>query len=152
LQDTEFSLGQLRDPEPQLPQRDAGAYSRPRSASCAASADYNAFTDLFTEDCTYIEHVFGEMHGRDAVRQSIVPLMKQSPDAHARSWRWARVLGDELVDGRLRRKREVVTRRRHLQPRALRHLAHWLAISERRASGLWSVGVETDQGELTIRA
>jgi len=50
------------------------------SDECAASADYNAFADLFTEDCTYIEHVFGEMHGRDAVRQWIVPLMKLYPN------------------------------------------------------------------------
>ena len=40
------------------------------SDECAASADYNAFADLFTEDCTYVEHVFGEMHGREAVRVS----------------------------------------------------------------------------------
>jgi uncharacterized protein (TIGR02246 family) len=50
------------------------------SDECAASTDYNAFADLFTEDCTYIEHVFGEMHGREAVREWIVPLMKMSPN------------------------------------------------------------------------
>ena len=38
------------------------------SDECAASRDYNAFADLFIEDCTYIEHVFGEIHGRKAVR------------------------------------------------------------------------------------
>ena len=50
------------------------------SDECAASVDSNAFADLFTEDCSYIEHVFGEMHGREAVRASIVPLMKISPN------------------------------------------------------------------------
>jgi uncharacterized protein (TIGR02246 family) len=50
------------------------------SDECARSADYNAFADLFTEDCNYIEHVFGEMRGREAVRQWIVPLMKQYPN------------------------------------------------------------------------
>jgi uncharacterized protein (TIGR02246 family) len=50
------------------------------SDACATSADYNAFADLFTEDCTYIEHVFGDMHGREAVRSWIVPLMKQYPN------------------------------------------------------------------------
>ncbi len=50
------------------------------SDECAASADYNAFADLFTEDCTYVEHVFGEMHGREAVREWIVPLMKVYPN------------------------------------------------------------------------
>jgi hypothetical protein len=47
---------------------------------CAVTADYNAFADLFTEDCTYIEHVFGEMHGREEVRQWIVPLMRSYPN------------------------------------------------------------------------
>jgi uncharacterized protein (TIGR02246 family) len=50
------------------------------SDDCAAARDYNAFADLFTEDCTYVEHVFGEMHGREAVRAWIVPLMKESPN------------------------------------------------------------------------
>jgi uncharacterized protein (TIGR02246 family) len=50
------------------------------SDACAATADYNAFADLFTEDCVYIEHVFGEMHGREAVRSWIVPLMKAYPN------------------------------------------------------------------------
>ena len=50
------------------------------SDDCAASTDYNAFADLFTDDCTYVEHVFGEMHGREAVREWIVPLMKVYPN------------------------------------------------------------------------
>jgi uncharacterized protein (TIGR02246 family) len=68
---TKYSLDELRE-----------AYEHFSRASdeCAASGDYNAFVDLFTEDCTYIEHVFGEMHGREAVRQWIVPLMKQHPN------------------------------------------------------------------------
>lgn len=50
------------------------------SDDCSATADYNVFADLFTEDCTYVEHVFGEMHGREAVRAWIVPLMKSYPN------------------------------------------------------------------------
>ena len=50
------------------------------SDKCAATADYNAFADLFTEDCTYVEHVFGEMRGREEVRSWIVPLMKTYPN------------------------------------------------------------------------
>jgi hypothetical protein len=50
------------------------------SDECAASADYNAFADLFTSDCAYIEHVFGEMLGREAVREWIVPLMQMYPN------------------------------------------------------------------------
>jgi hypothetical protein len=49
------------------------------SDRCAASADYSSFADLFTEDCTYVEHVFGEMRGRQAVRDWIVPLMGAYP-------------------------------------------------------------------------
>jgi uncharacterized protein (TIGR02246 family) len=49
---------------------------------CAAKADYNAFADLFTEDCLYVEHFFGEIHGREAVREWIVPLMREFPNNH----------------------------------------------------------------------
>jgi hypothetical protein len=49
------------------------------SDRCAAGADYNAFADLFTEDCIYVEHVYGEMRGREEVRRWIVPLMKSYP-------------------------------------------------------------------------
>jgi uncharacterized protein (TIGR02246 family) len=49
------------------------------SDRCASTADYNAFAELFTEDCTYIEHAFGDMHGREEVRAWIVPLMKDYP-------------------------------------------------------------------------
>ena len=119
------------------------------SDECAASRDYNAFADLFIEDCIYIEHVFGEMHGREAVRQWIVPLMQEYPndqmtytarlgplrrrgrasdllreDAHAGSGRRARVLDDELVDDHLRREQPMVARRGHIQPGPLRHPAH----------------------------
>ena len=50
------------------------------SDHCAQTGDYNPFADLFTEDCVYIEHVFGEMHGREAVRAWIVPLMASYPN------------------------------------------------------------------------
>ena len=69
------------------------------SDECAASRDYNAFADLFIEDRIYIEHVFGEMHGREAVRQWIVPLMKLYPNdqmTYTHDW----VLFDE-EDGRV---------------------------------------------------
>jgi uncharacterized protein (TIGR02246 family) len=60
--------------------RDAYEHFSRVSDECAATRDYNAFADLFTEDCTYIEHVFGELHGREAVRQWIVPLMQLYPN------------------------------------------------------------------------
>jgi hypothetical protein len=76
---TKYSIDELRD---------AYEHFSRSSDECAASADYNAFADLFTEGCTYIEHVFGEMHGREAVRQWIVPLnasvSQRSDDLHPR--------------------------------------------------------------------
>lgn len=81
-----YSLDELRD-----------AYENFKRVSdaCAATADYNAFADLFTEDCTYIEHVFGEMHGREAVRNWIVPLMKTYPNDHMTRYTHDWVLFDE---------------------------------------------------------
>ncbi|MGB5547442.1 MAG: nuclear transport factor 2 family protein [Polyangiales bacterium] len=39
--------------------------------------DWNAWADLFTEDVVYLERVLGTMHGRETVRNWIVPLMGQ---------------------------------------------------------------------------
>ena len=70
-----------------------GAYETFKRVSdaCAESGDYNAFADLFTEDCVYIEHVFGEMHGSEAVRDWIVPLMRDPINAemvrYTHDWR-----------------------------------------------------------------
>lgn len=65
------------------------------SDECAATGDYNAFADLFTEDCTYVEHVFGEMHGREQVRAWIVPLMKSYPNDQMTRYTHDWVLFDE---------------------------------------------------------
>jgi hypothetical protein len=64
------------------------------SEECRASGDFNAYADLFTEDCTYVEHVFGEMHGREAVREWIVPLMNE-PLFAVMTYSWDWVLFDE---------------------------------------------------------
>ncbi|WP_330254109.1 nuclear transport factor 2 family protein [Nocardia sp. NBC_00565] len=58
------------------------AYQRFAEVSdrCAETADYRPFAELFTEDCVYVEHCFGEMRGRDAVRDWIVPLMQSFPN------------------------------------------------------------------------
>jgi len=57
---------------------------------CAETDDYNAFADMFTEDCVYIEHFYGTMHGREAVRNWIVPLMRDYPinemDHYTNDW------------------------------------------------------------------
>jgi hypothetical protein len=61
--------------------RQAYEHFKEVSDQCAATADYNAFADLFTEPCTYIEHAFGEMHSREEVRNWIVPLMRDPINA-----------------------------------------------------------------------
>ena len=41
----------------------------------AVGEDWNAWCDLFTEDATYVEHMYGNMHGRENIRKWIVPVM-----------------------------------------------------------------------------
>jgi hypothetical protein len=43
----------------------------------AVGEDWNAWADLFTEDALYVEHVLGNMHGREAIRAWICPIMAQ---------------------------------------------------------------------------
>lgn len=43
----------------------------------AVGEDWDAWADLFTEDCEYFEHFFGTMHGRETVREWIKPIMHQ---------------------------------------------------------------------------
>jgi hypothetical protein len=75
--------------------REAYEHFKAVSDECAASANYNAFSDLFTDDCTYVEHVFGEMHGREEVRNWIVPLMKTYPNDQMARYTHDWVLFDE---------------------------------------------------------
>lgn len=46
---------------------------------CSKTGDWSPFADLFTEDVHYIEHAYGEFHGREAVRSWIVEVMKPFP-------------------------------------------------------------------------
>ncbi len=46
---------------------------------CSETRDWSPFADLFTEDCTYIEHAYGVMQGRETVRGWIVDVMKPFP-------------------------------------------------------------------------
>lgn len=55
--------------------------------------DWAAWPDRLTEDVSYVEHFYGEMHGREAVRAWIVGLMTQRSDVHA-------VLDWYLISGR----------------------------------------------------
>jgi SnoaL-like protein len=43
----------------------------------AVGEDWDAWADLFTEDCLYVEHMYGTMRGRETVRGWIVPIMEK---------------------------------------------------------------------------
>jgi hypothetical protein len=44
------------------------------------SGDWNPWADLFTEDATYIEHLYGTMGGREAIRRWICATMAEWPN------------------------------------------------------------------------
>ncbi len=46
-------------------------------ASC--SGDWSSWAALFTEDAQYIEHAYGEMHGREVIKNWIVGVMAPFP-------------------------------------------------------------------------
>ncbi len=43
----------------------------------AVGEDWNAFANCFTEDATYVEHVLGNMAGREVIRKWIGEIMEQ---------------------------------------------------------------------------
>ena len=43
----------------------------------AVGEDWDAWANLFAEDCTYFEHYYGSMQGREAVRAWIKPVMER---------------------------------------------------------------------------
>ena len=44
-----------------------------------ADRDWSPFADLFTEDARYVEHLFGEFEGREAIRAWITNTMSRFP-------------------------------------------------------------------------
>jgi hypothetical protein len=50
-----------------------------RAAESGASGDWGPWADLFTEDATYVEHLYGEFTGREAIRQWITRTMAEYP-------------------------------------------------------------------------
>jgi len=56
--------------------------------ACGAIAeDWDAWVECFTEDVTYVEHVLGTMHGREAVRAWIKPIMAQYGEIYS-AYEW----------------------------------------------------------------
>jgi hypothetical protein len=49
------------------------------AAAAGASGDWNSWADKFTEDAEYIEHLYGTMHGREAIRAWITETMSTYP-------------------------------------------------------------------------
>lgn len=56
------------------------------AAEAAASGDWEAWADLFTEDATYIEHHYGTMQGRDVIKAWISETMGQWPNSEMKSF------------------------------------------------------------------
>ncbi len=53
----------------------------------AVAEDWDAWADLFTEDCTYVEHWYGSLAGREAVRAWIKPVMAKYPEIYT-AYEW----------------------------------------------------------------
>ncbi len=51
------------------------------AAAAAASGEWSQWADLFTEDAQYVEHHFGEFHGRDEIKQWITATMAEYPNS-----------------------------------------------------------------------
>jgi hypothetical protein len=61
---------------------DAFARYRQVALESGESGDWNPWAELFTPDATYVEHHYGTMGGREAIRRWIVATMAQYPGKH----------------------------------------------------------------------
>lgn len=57
----------------------AFAHYQAVAAEAGRTGDWNPWADLFTEDATYVEHLFGEMRGREQIREWITKTMGSYP-------------------------------------------------------------------------
>jgi ketosteroid isomerase-like protein len=62
----------------------------------AVGEDWNAWADLFTDDARYVEHVLGDMQGRDEIKTWIVKIMNDFPELYT-YYEWHMVDGDRVV-------------------------------------------------------
>jgi hypothetical protein len=58
---------------------DAFAEYRRTALHAGTTGDWDAWADLFTEDATYVEHHYGTMGGREAIRRWITETMGTFP-------------------------------------------------------------------------
>lgn len=64
----------------------------------AVGEDWDAWADRFTEDALYVEHVLGNMEGREAIRAWIKPIMAQYGELYtAYEWHMAEPSGRCVV-------------------------------------------------------
>jgi len=59
----------------------------------AVGEDWDGWADLFTEDCTYFEHYYGSMQGREAVRAWIKPVMARYGEIYT-AYEWHTIDAD----------------------------------------------------------
>ncbi len=62
----------------------------------AVGEDWNAWADLFTDDAEYVEHVLGNMHGRDEIKPWIIKIMGDFSELYT-YYEWHMVDGDRVV-------------------------------------------------------
>jgi hypothetical protein len=62
---------------------------------CAESGEWGDWTNLFTEDAHYVEHMFGEMHGRAEIHAWISATMAEWPNKAMTSFPHAWCVCDE---------------------------------------------------------
>lgn len=58
---------------------DAFAHYQAVAAEAGRTGDWDPWADLFTEDATYVEHLYGDMHGREEIRAWITQTMSTYP-------------------------------------------------------------------------
>ncbi len=59
---------------------EAFAHYQKTALKAGTSGDWDPWADLFTEDATYIEHLFGQLGGREAIRNWICKTMSMTPN------------------------------------------------------------------------
>ena len=59
----------------------------------AVGEEWDAWADLFTEDADYIEHVLGDMKGREAIRAWIKPIMAEYGELYT-AYEWHTIDAD----------------------------------------------------------
>ena len=64
----------------------------------AVGEDWDAWADLFTADAEYVEHVLGNLHGRETIRAWIKPIMAQYCELYtAYEWHTVDPAGGRVV-------------------------------------------------------